>query len=76
MTTEEIAKVSAAVLGWLTAIVGWSVGLVQWRKKRKAEAELRLIRCRGETFYTGADAICGIINSTSSRKLVASSLTR
>jgi len=51
MNTEEILKLSAAVLGWLTAIVGWIVGVVQWRKKRKAEAELKLIRRRAEAPY-------------------------
>jgi hypothetical protein len=58
MTTEEILKQSAAVLGWLTAIVGWIIGAVQWRKKRKVEAELKLIRRRAEAPYLAAsDAV-------------------
>src|SRR5262249_25581950 len=51
MNLEEITKLSGSLLGWLTAMVGWVIGLIQWRKKRKAEAELKLIRRRGEAHY-------------------------
>jgi hypothetical protein len=58
MNTEEILKLSAAILGWLTAIVGWIVGLVQWRKKCKMEAELKLIHRRAEAPYLApSDAV-------------------
>lgn len=51
MNIEQIAKASPLVLGWLTAAVGWVTALRQWRKKRKSEAELKLIRRRGEAPY-------------------------
>ena len=41
----------ATVLPWITTGVGWIVTLLQWRKKRKAEAEIRLIRQRGDAPY-------------------------
>lgn len=46
------------VLGWLTAAVGWITALIQWRKKRRSETELKLVRRRGKApFLAGSDRV-------------------
>jgi hypothetical protein len=47
----EITKLASTVLPWITTAVGWVVAAFQWRKKRKAEADLKLIRRRGDAPY-------------------------
>lgn len=49
--SPDITKTASAILPRLTTAVGWVVALFQWRKKRKAEAELKLIRRRGDAPY-------------------------
>jgi hypothetical protein len=51
MPAPDIAKAVTTVLPWVTTGLGWVVALLQWRKKRKAEAELKLIRRRGDAPY-------------------------
>ncbi len=51
MTLDTVLKLSAAILGWVTAIVGWAIAFAQRRKRVKAEAEMKLIRRRGEAPY-------------------------
>src|SRR6266478_3286191 len=51
MSIEDFAKASVPFFGWITSVVGWAIGLIQWRKKRRVETELKLIRRRGEAPY-------------------------
>lgn len=51
MPAPDITKTITTVFPWITTGVGWIVALLQWRKKRKAEAELKLIRRRGDAPY-------------------------
>jgi hypothetical protein len=51
MPPKDIAKTVTTVFPWITAGVGWVVAIFQWRKKRKAETEVRLIRRRGDAPY-------------------------
>jgi hypothetical protein len=51
MPAPEIIKAASTALPWVTTAVGWLAAVLQWRKKRKAEAELRLIRRRGDAPY-------------------------
>jgi hypothetical protein len=51
MPAPDIAKTVTAVFPWITTGVGWIVALLQWRKKRKAEAEIKVIRRRGDAPY-------------------------
>jgi len=51
MSIAQITKLAPIFLPWVTAVVGWVTAFVQWRKKRKSEAELKLIRRRGEAPY-------------------------
>ena len=55
---ENWAKILFQYLGWGAALVGWCNAIMQWRKKRKAEAELKEIRRRGEApFFSPSDAM-------------------
>lgn len=51
MPAPDIAKTVTTVFPWVTTGVGWLVALLQWRKKRKAEAEIKLIRRRADAPY-------------------------
>ena len=51
MPATDIAKTVTTVFPWITTVVGWIVALLQWRKKRTAEAEIKLIRRRGDAPY-------------------------
>jgi hypothetical protein len=53
ISSSAIAKTVTTAFPWIITGVGWIVALFQWRKKRKAEAELKLIRRRGDApFFT------------------------
>jgi hypothetical protein len=51
MPAPDTIKAVTTVFPWITTGVGWIVALLQWRKKRKAEAEIKLIRRRGDAPY-------------------------
>jgi hypothetical protein len=51
MDIEHLVKSAPAITGWVSSVIGWIAAFVQWRKKRKSEAELKLIRRRGEAPY-------------------------
>ena len=51
MPTPTISTTVTNAFPWITTGVGWVVPLLQWRKKRKAEAELKVIRRRGDAPY-------------------------
>lgn len=51
MPTSTISTTVTTAFPWITTGIGWIVALLQWRKKRKAEAEIKLIHRRGDAPY-------------------------
>jgi len=51
MPAPDVTKAVTTIFPWITTGVGWIIALLQWRKKREAEAEIKLIRRRGDAPY-------------------------